>query len=230
MIDFLNLSKEVYGLEITDTYVRMMQLAYQQGRLNAIAAGCLPLEGGIVKNGDIYDEKKLAIALQKLIIQAAGKKKSKRYAVVSLPETKAFLQVIDMPRLNAEELRAAIVFEAENYIPLPLEKVYLDFEKVPPVLLHSNRCEVAVTAIPRETVDSYAGACDAAGLTPIAMELESQAAIRAARESENLQAPIVIIKIGDAQSSIIIYAAGSIRAVFSNPVSNHLFLEKISLF
>ena len=249
MADFLSLKKEAFGLEITDASIRMMRLARRNGRLVAVAAGCAELEKGIIKDGNIKDEEKLAVEIKKLTARVAGEKKARRYAVMSLPECKAFLQVIPMPKLNPEEMRAAVVFEAENYVPLPLEKVYLDFEKVSSVFENGprearlapagnsseraslgaggRRCEVAVAALPREIVDARVRVADLAGLAPIAMELESQAAVRAALDGKNLDDSAMIIQIGDAQSNVIIYARGSIRFTFSIPISNRYFLETI---
>ncbi|HNR81393.1 MAG TPA: pilus assembly protein PilM, partial [Candidatus Pacearchaeota archaeon] len=162
MLDFLSLSKEIYGLEIADTYARMMRLAHRNGGLVVVAAGFLRLPEGAVQSGEIRDEKSLAAAISELAGKtgAAG---TGRAAVVSLPEDKAFWQIIKMPRLDDDELRGAVIFEAENYIPLPLDKVYLDFEVVPSSLIE-NRCEVAVAALPKEIVDSRVRVCDAAKL------------------------------------------------------------------
>ena len=225
MLDFLSLSKEIYGLEITDTYARMMRLARRNGGLAVAAAGFLRLPEGAVQSGEIRDEKSLAAAISELAGKtgAAG---TGRAAVVSLPEDKAFWQIIKMPRLDDDELRGAVIFEAENYIPLPLDKVYLDFEVVPSSLIE-NRCEVAVAALPKEIVDSRVRVCDAAKLRPVAMELESQAVARSARQNANFAWPAIIIKIGDTQSSVIFCGRDSTRAVFSVPISNTYFIEKI---
>ncbi|HOI97190.1 MAG TPA: pilus assembly protein PilM [Candidatus Pacearchaeota archaeon] len=224
MLDFLSLSKEIYGLEIADTYARMMRLAHRNGGLVVVAAGFLRLPEGAVQNGEIRDEKKMAAAIAELAEKSGAG--AGRAAVVSLPEDKAFWQIIKMPRLDDNEMRAAVVFEAENYIPLPLDKVYLDFEVVPSSLIE-NRCEVAVAALPREIVDSRVRVCDAAKLRPVAMELESQAAARSARQNANFAWPAIIIKIGDTQSSVIFCGRDSTRAVFSVPISNTYFIEKI---
>ncbi|GMX58311.1 MAG: pilus assembly protein PilM [Candidatus Yanofskyibacterium parasiticum] len=225
MLDFLSLSKEIYGLEIADTYARMMRLAHRNGGLVVVAAGFLRLPEGAVQSGEIRDEKSLAAAISELAGKtgAAG---TGRAAVVSLPEDKAFWQIIKMPRLDDDELRGAVIFEAENYIPLPLDKVYLDFEVVPSSLIE-NRCEVAVAALPKEIVDSRVRVCDAAKLRPVAMELESQAVARSARQNANFAWPAIIIKVGDTQSSVIFCGRDSTRAVFSVPISNTYFIEKI---
>jgi type IV pilus assembly protein PilM len=225
MLDFLSLSKEIYGLEITDTYARMMRLARRNGSLAVAAAGFLRLPEGAVQSGEIRDEKSLAAVISELA-EKTGAAGTGCAAVVSLPEDKAFWQIIKMPRLDDDELRGAVIFEAENYIPLPLEKVYLDFEVVPSSLIE-NRCEVAVAALPKEIADSRVRVCDAAKLRLVAMELESQAAARSARQNANFAWPAIIIKIGDTQSSVIFCGRDSTRAVFSVPISNAYFIEKI---
>ncbi len=228
MFDFLNLSKEVHGLEITDNYARMMHLMRPGGHLIVNSAGCLPLKKGLVQNGEIRNEPELVLAIKKLAAQSAGRSSGKRWVAVSLPENKAFFKVITMPRLSQDEMRSAVIFESENHIPLPLDKVYLDFEEVAPESFSENHCQVAVAALSRELVDSYDRVCDAAGLSPIAMELESQSAARAAKQSFISHRNAALIKIGDTQSSVIFISRGSVRAVFSMPISNGYFIEKIA--
>jgi len=215
-------------LEITDTYIRIMKLTDKKRHLFIADSGSVELEAGIIKNGNIRDEGKLAVKIKSLTRQFIGQSKLPCYAVVSLPEEKAFLQVIKMPKLDAEEMRAAVVFQAENYIPLPLEKVYLDFETVPRPLEDFYQCEVLAAAIPKEIVDSRLRVLDAAGVACAAMELESQSVARAALAGKNNELSFMIIHIGDTQSNVIIYSRGSIRFTFAIPVSNRDFVEAIS--
>lgn len=227
MFDFLSLKKDAFGLEITDTNIRIMKLIRHHNRLVVVAVGGGALEENIVKNGAVKDEKKLAAEIKSLVNRIIGQKTKPRYVVASLPEKKAFLQVIKMPRLTGKEMRAAVVFQAENYIPLALEKVYLDFETIPRPLEDFYQCEVLVAAVPKEIVDSYIRVLDAAGLVCLAMELESQSVARAALAGKNLEKSAMIIHIGDIQSNVIVYARGSIRFTFTIPISNRDFITKI---
>lgn len=227
MLNFLSLSKEFYGLEITDSCVRIMRLIRRNGRFFVATAGCLHLSPGIVRNGEVKDEKKLTKVVSELTAKFAIGNKNNCAAVVSLPENKSFWQIIKMPRLNPDELSEAVLFEAENYIPLPLEKVYLDFEIIPSPAI-GNYCEVAIAAIPKEIADVRARICDAAKLPAAVMELESQAVVRSARQNPNFVWPLIIVKINDTQSSVIFCDRNSTRGVFSVPISNNYFIEKIS--
>jgi type IV pilus assembly protein PilM len=230
MFDFLGLPKDAFGLEITDAAIRIMKLARRGGKLVVSSVSWMPLDDGVVHNGDVKDGQKLTAAIMEARSRVVGEKIKTRCVVVSLPENKAFLQVIRMPRLRGQDLRAAVTFEAENYIPLPLEKVYLDFEIIAadrPVG-KDDGCEILVTALPREPIDARVQAITAAGLIPVAMELESQAVVRAIFAGAKAKSSAIIIQVGDAKTNLVIYSGDSIRFTFSIPISNRYFLETIA--
>jgi type IV pilus assembly protein PilM len=204
-----------------------MKLVRRKKGLEVAALGQIALDKGVMKGGVIQEEEKIVAALKAVLASVSGEKIRTRYVVVSLPDNKAFLQVIPMPKLKGQELRAAVTFEAENYIPLPLEKVYLDFEVVPPVLERADRCEVLIAALPREIVDSRISAMSKAGLVPIALELESQAVARILSQENEIKSPTIIIQIGDDKTNLVVYSENSIRFSFSIPISNRYFIETI---
>jgi type IV pilus assembly protein PilM len=151
-----------------------------------------------------------------------------KYVVACLPEEKAFLQVIKMPIMSEEDLKSAIVFEAENYIPLPVNEVYLDCEIVPPVYNHLKHLDVLLAAIPKKTVDPYLRVLKKAGLKPIAFEIESLATARALIENQTTTYPVLIIDLGATRTSFIIFAGKSVRFTTSIPVSGIHFTELIA--
>jgi len=230
MIEFLSLSKEAFGLEITDAFVRMIELSRHKGKLAVTSASLVPLDPGVVKDGDIKDEDRLVAAIKEAAAKPAGQNFKTRRVVVSLPEQKAFLQVVKMPELRGHDLKAAVIFEAENHIPLPLEKVYLDYQLVDASHSGSNSegCEVLIAAFPREPIDARLKAITKAGLVPVAMELESQAILRAVSGGEKIKGAVVMIQIGDEKTNLIVHSGNSIRFTFSIPISNRYFLETIA--
>jgi type IV pilus assembly protein PilM len=107
-----------------------------------------------------------------------------------LPEEKAFLQVIQLPKLEEKDLKAAVQFEAENYIPLPVEEVYLDYQVVPPVYNHLDHLDVLIAALPKRIIDPYLDSLKGAGLVPKVLEIESQAIVRALIKNEVSYSPV----------------------------------------
>jgi len=132
-----------------------------------------------------------------------------------------------MPRLGEKEMKSAIIYEAENYIPMPLDKVYVDFEEMR-MAKEPNRVDVLLAALPREIIDARVRVAIRAGLKPVVMELESQAVSRSVMPPQYGGEPVIIMQIGDAKSNIIIYAASSVRFTFSVPISSAYFIQTIS--
>lgn len=229
MIEFFSLSNKSFGLEITDVSVRLMKLARRRGKTTAMTVGYAEVPEGVIKDGDIKNEDQLVLIIKDAIAKSVGKKLKTKRVTMSLPDSKAFLQVIKMPKLTDGDLRAAVTFEAENYIPLPLEKVYLDFEKVAPAAgADGDTCEVLIVAFPRDAIDARVRVASKAGLVPVAMELESQAALRCLSIGRKIVSPSIIIQIGDTKTNLMVYSDNSIRFTFTIPISNRYFLETIA--
>jgi len=138
MLKFLTLKPEAFGLDISDLSLKIIQLKKTKEFFDLASFGEEKIKPGIIKGGEIKDEKALIKILKKALAEIKGENLRTKYVVASLPEEKAFLQVIQMPKMKEEELKSAVVYEAENYIPLPIEEVYLDSQIVPPVYSYSS--------------------------------------------------------------------------------------------
>jgi len=232
MLDFFDLKYKAFGLEITDSQVRVAQFKRGGNKLDGLVTRHVPLASGVVKDGEIKNSNALVLAIKRAVATVKDEKKIfGKYVVASLPENKAFSEIIQMPRLSLRDLRSAVIFEAENYIPLPIEKVYLDFEIIENPPAPADHFDILLVAMPRTVVDSYANAIKAAGLNPLAFEPESQAVIRTIMSAKPAgSGSLMITQIGDSRSNLIIYAAGSPRFTFSIPISNRYFLDTIVKF
>jgi type IV pilus assembly protein PilM len=222
-MEFLSLKPKAFGLDISDLSLKFLMLRKERKKFSVISFGESQIEPGIIEGGEVKDEEKLA-----KIVKEATKKVKTKYVVTCLPEEKAFLQVIKMPMMSEEDLKSAIVFEAENYIPLPVNEVYLDCEIVPPVYNHLKHLDVLLAAVPKKTVDPYLRVLKKAGLKPIAFEIESLAIARALIKDQTTTYPVLIIDLGATRSSFIIFAGKSVRFTTSIPVSGIHFTELIA--
>jgi len=77
--------------------------------------------------------------------------------------------------LNEEELEAQIQLEADQYIPYALEEVNLDFNVLGPTEDNPDTVDVLLAASRSENVDMRIAAAEAAGLTPIVVDVEAYA-------------------------------------------------------
>ena len=179
------------------------------------------LKPGLVEKGEIKDEQGLADAIKSEVKNVKGENLSTNYAIVGLPEEKTFSEVIQMPKIKAEDLRKAVFFEAENHIPLPVEQVYLDFQAVEPLSNHLDHIDVLLSAIPKTIADGYVNAVKKAGLRPLALESESQAVARALIKDNIVSAPVLIVDLGALRTGFTVFSGRSLRFTSSIPISWH---------
>ena len=228
MLKFLTLKSEAFGLDISDLSLKIIKLKKKGKFLSLAAFGEEEIKPGIIKEGEIKDEEALVKILKEALTKVKGEKLKTKYVIASLPEEKAFLQVIQMPKMSEEDLKSAVIYEAENYIPLPIEEVYLDSQIVPLVYDHLDHFDILIAALPKKTVDPYLSCLKKAGLSPLAFEIESQAIARALIKDEVSPFPILLIDLGQTRTSFIIFSGHSLRFTSSIPVSARSFTEIIS--
>ncbi|MFH1575357.1 MAG: type IV pilus assembly protein PilM [Candidatus Nealsonbacteria bacterium] len=227
MISFLNLKPTAFGLDISDLSLKIIQLK-KKGRFFDLASfGETTMKPGIINQGEVKNEKDLAESISKAVREAKGEKIKTKYAVISLPEEKAFLQVIQLPSMTEEEVKKAVYFEAENYIPLPIESVYLDSQIIS-YDRTANKLNVLIAAAPKIMIDPYLSSLKKAGLQPVVFEIESQAISRALVEKEMSKEPLLLVDMGANRTSFIIFSGCSLGFTSTAQVSSQQFTEAVS--
>jgi len=228
MLKFLTLKPESFGLDISDISLKIIKLKKRGKFFDLASFGEEKIKPGIIKKGEIKKEEALAKIIKTALTRVNGEKLKTKYVVASLPEEKAFLEVIQMPRMSEEDLKSAVIYEAENYIPLPIDQVYLDSQIVSPDYNHSDQFDVLIAALPKKIVNPYLSALKKAGLQPLTFEIESQAISRALIKDEGATSPFLLIDLGATRTSFIIFSGYSLRFTSSIPVSSQGFTEIIS--
>ncbi len=223
MLDFLTLNPEAFGLEISDSFLRLIKLKREAKKaLNLASWGEQELSPGIIDKGELKDEKEFLAALRKLLKNAKGETLKTNHVIISLGEEMAFLQTITLPEMEKEFLEKAVYFEAENYIPLKKEETCMDFEVI------SNR-EVLVTAYPENIITPFLSCLKEAGLAVRALEIESQAIARSLiKDGEEF----IIIDMQKEKVVVLVYSQGAIRFTSTFDKKDNKLVEKIerSLF
>src|SRR3989338_338219 len=230
MLEFLNIHPAAFGIDISDLSVKVAQLKKGRGGFSLSSFGEFPLAPGIIERGQIQKVKELAEILKGIRAHVQGEKIKTPYVVASLPEEQAFLQIIQLPRMSKGDLESSVRFEAENYVPYSLDTMEIDFEQVSPVVDHLNHADVLLAALPKATVGSYVAVLKAAGLIPLAFEIESSAVTRALIQNEIAPVPVLVVDLGATRTSFIVFAGYSLRFTVSIAVSSSRLTQIISEF
>lgn len=228
-MDFLTLKPKAFGLDISDSSLKIIDLK-RKGKLLSLSSWSeSAIKAGIIEEGEIKDQKLLVEIIKKSLAKINGEKLKTKNVIASLPEKKAFLQVIKMPKMKEEELKTAVFFEAENYIPFPIQEVYLDFQVVRSPKGYSDKeLDVLIAAIPKETVDPYVSCLKQAGLFPLALEIESQSISRALIKNGVSPSPVFLVDFGKSKTTFIIYSGYSLQFTSSVPLSSNLLTKAVA--
>jgi type IV pilus assembly protein PilM len=170
-------TKTLVGLDIDATGIVAASVVVN-GRLRIERAAYAPLEPGIIRDGEVADVDGLAEALRTLYRENKGLDKRVR---VGLANQKIVVRVIDLPYLeDAKELEAAVRFQAQDQLPMPLEHAVLDHQALAVVDDATGRRQrVLLVAARREMVERVLAALRSAGLKPEGVDLSAFATVRA---------------------------------------------------
>ena len=211
IIKFLSLEPEAFGIDFSDLRLRIVSLSRNKKYLSLASYSEVKVPPGVISDGDVLDEEKLIISIKKAVNTVKGPKIKTKYVIASLPETKAFLQVIKVPKMTAKELKIAMPFEIENYIPITSDKTYLDYQPIYQTSEDTKTLDVLIGAMLKEVIDPYVYCLNKAGLIPKALEVESQSIARAVINNQISPFPYLIIDFGKTTTSFIVFSGQSLR-------------------
>ena len=113
---------DFFGLDIGSHKIKMVKLAKNGDQYRLIALGnATSTQKGVLSDAE-NDLTALATIIKKLHSEANINTKN---VVSALPQDQVFTQVITLPKLSEGELNSALKWEAEQYVPIPLDEVTL---------------------------------------------------------------------------------------------------------
>jgi len=165
------------GLDISSTYVKLLELSLQGERYRVESYGVEPLPQNAVVEKNIADVEGVGEAITRLIAKAKPKTKN---VAVAVSGSAVITKTIEMDAsLSDDERESQIRLEADQYIPYPLEEISLDFEVVGPSTTNPERVSVLLAASRTENIELRTDALVIAGLNAKVVDVEIYAMERA---------------------------------------------------
>lgn len=134
----------------------------------------LLLEPRLVRDGVIIDEDQVAEGI-KTLFKLEGV--ATRKVTVGLSGLNSIFRIITLPELPQSMLPEAVINEAGRVIPVPLEEVYLAYQKIP---APKGETRIFLVAYPRNSTETLIRTLNKAGLKPHSMDLAPLALCRCA--------------------------------------------------
>lgn len=194
--------KPVFGIDIGFSSLKVMQIENSGKKRFVSGYGIANFESGAIVDGVIKDPEVLAKAANELFKKNLIGDVTTRRVVLAIPASRSFNRTVQLPNMSTKQLAEAVHLETEQYIPLPLESLYIDYE----VIRHSAEgVELLVVATPRAIVDSYLMFTRLLGLEVVAIETTIASGSRLFVQAEASNVPTVLIDFGSVSSDITIY-------------------------
>ena len=180
-----------------------MQLESHGKKQVVIGYGLAGFDPKCVKDGVIIDLKSLATSVQELFKNNIVGEINTRRVALSIPASRTYTRTMNLPPIKDSELMEAVRLEAEQYIPMPLEDLYIDFT----VITRSEKgLELLAVAAPKKIVDSYTLLARMLGLEPMAFDTTILSSGRFfQRQIDFNDIPTVLIDFGTASADITVH-------------------------
>ncbi|PIP64843.1 hypothetical protein COZ39_04145 [Candidatus Roizmanbacteria bacterium CG_4_10_14_3_um_filter_33_21] len=132
-----------------------------------------------------------------------------------IPDGQTYSQIIEMPKLNEKELLSAIRYQADQFVPMPIEKVSLDIEilKEDP---ETRKLLILIVAAPKTLVNKIEKTASTADLNPIFLKNELSAFINF---------PSQFIKSDDKDDTLIVNLGYHNSSLYLLRGSDHLIVN-----
>ncbi len=204
-------AKPVLGLDISSTSVKLLELSRHgdRYRVDTYAVKALPPNAVVEKN--INDPEAVAEVVRAVVKMSKTRLK---HVAVAVAGSAVITKVIDMPAgLSEDAMEDQISFEADQYIPFPLEEVNLDFEILGESPRGPDQVEVLLAACRRENVEARETLLQLADLIPEKVDVEAYSMERAyeliAEQLEDGEGQVVaIVDIGATMTTLSVLVDG----------------------
>lgn len=195
-------NKPVFGIDIGYSSIKIMEIS-QNGRTPKITGyGYASFDSECFKNGIITDHETLAKTVYELVSSNLVGHLTTRRVVSAVPAGRSYNRILTLPAMNKGDLREAVLMEAEQYIPVPIDDLYIDYQVGES---KDDTVEVLVVAAPKAEVDSYVTLFQMLGLETAAIETSINAGTRLVRHAENTDVPTLIIDFGSRSTDLSIF-------------------------
>jgi len=201
----------VVGLDVGTGAVRLAEV--EPGPRPVLRAfGQVDLPPGAVRAGEVVDVDAVADAIRRLWRENGLRQRRARVGVAS---NRVVVRTIELPAVPDDELAGALRFQAQDYIPIPIDEAVLDFHVLERFDGPDGEplARILLAAAHRQTVGALLDAVKAAGITASGVDLVPLALIRSLRRAGEPGSAEAIVSVGAGVTTVVVHEAGLPRVV-----------------
>lgn len=205
----------VVGLDIGTYTIKAIELKKSGKSFSVVRAAMIPNEVGRVLPVDPAEREKLMALVKKLFAEFHFPTTNVR---VGLPESMVSTKIVAMPPLSDAELASAVVWQAEQYIPIPAQNLQLEYQVLyrPDKKNVSEQMRVLLVGMTKQTLDQYSTMLLECGIELTGMETNMLGLYRAVELEKNLPTTLVV-QFGASTTEMFVAHNGELAFVYAYP-------------
>jgi type IV pilus assembly protein PilM len=165
-------SKSIIGLDIGSSSVRVVEARQNGSKWVVESAGWVDLPKEALESNKPESKQTFMLEAIRRLFKEHGIRS--RNVVTSLSGDSVIVRYVKLPFMSAEELRGSIATEAEQYIPLNIDQVILDFQILGEVQEEGQKkLDVLLVAAKNEAVNQHLSVLKLAGLSPRIIDVDA---------------------------------------------------------
>ena len=215
--------KPIIGLDISQTGIKVMAINPKKWLVTGY--GSIDLDPAKVQASLDGDESYLADNIRSLLTEKLVGELPSDHVVIGVPTGRTFSRTFTVPAKSEGTLNDAVEIEVDQYIPIPMSSLYVDYEVIERT---KETLTVVMSAVPRTLVDRCLESVTAAGLLPVMIEPGINAVARVLETTEEGHLPTLIIDIGPASTDIAVLDGGAIRVTGGIGIGGNTFTLDIA--
>ena len=217
------------GLDIGTSAVRAAVVQSGKGKPTLRRFGQVALPPGTIVGGEIVDESVMKDALSQLWKTA---KLPKKRVVVGIANQRVIVRRIDLPYMSDEELAESLAFQAQEYIPIPVEEATLDYVPLEEFTTPDGEPMMSILAVAaqRAMTQDVLRVVNSVGVKVIAVDLQAFALVRAAfgGQVDSEIGTVAFVDIGGNVTQVTVVKNGTVRFLRILPMGGDDFSSALS--
>lgn len=197
----------VVGLDIGTELIKVAEAKSTKGGVQITALGIVPTPPGAIDNGMIVDTQALGKAVGQVLRESGVKTKQVVSSISG--QSSVVVRVIEVPRMTQGELVETMKWEVERHVPFSPTDIQMDFATIekPTTPPDAPNMEILLAVAQRDAINAHVKTLFAAGLKPLAVDVQPLAIGRPLINIVDGQKPYVagVINIGASTADVEVF-------------------------
>jgi len=218
------------GVDVGTQGIKVALVRLGKDAPNLVGLGYAPTPEGTCDHTGIFDPQAIGKAIQAAVKESGAAIKDAIFCING--SSSVVVRVLEVPRMNEQELAGHMEWEIQRNIPFAESNVVSDYRPIEnPALAASQNMEVVMAVSPQSAIDTLIAAAKAAGLKIAAIDVEPLGIGRVLRtcHANDIGAKnICLVHLGRSTTAINMYRSATLAFPRTIPIGGEALTKAIA--